>query len=181
MNGPVAATILIAAGLVIGWVYHSRRADQFHGPDPRMNTEVGDWITAADALRRNDAHTVADRLYRRDLPDRAAYQRLVTLSVIGAVACAYEIARIHGQTPGQAPANSMYTLEAPDPHWWEPSNANQRVAAQAATVAANGDSGMVGDLILAHLRPHSLEEAGVVLELLRLYVDLADTPPGGAR
>lgn len=139
----------------------------------RFQEEAASWRAAADALMRRDAVGVADQ-FSPNLPNGELYARTITMGVIGAVHCAEELARLGRHTLGDPRAS--YALEALAPDAWD--DRNQVCAAQAVCAAVNADFGMVTDLMIAHIPPEGIEECGVLLELLQIYVDLAAQPSG---
>jgi len=140
----------------------------------RMANEVDSWLAAVDAFKRKDGVGVADQ-FSPPLEDSDSYARTITMGVIGAIMCARELSQMAGHELGHPPPDTAYGLQALTPDAW--TNPNKRVAMQAVTVAANGDFHMVADLLLAHIPPHGIEETGVLLELLMIYISLTGGCP----
>jgi len=141
----------------------------------RFEQEAASWRAAADAFRRCNAQAVADQ-FSPLLQGEESHARTITMAAVGAILCAQEIARLSGHALGD-PAVS-YDLVALTPDAWD--DRNQVCAVQAVSCAANADFGMVADLLCAHIPPNGIEECGVLIELLTIYVDLVAQPGGVA-
>lgn len=131
------------------------------------------WRIAVDAMRRGDSNTVANQ-FAPDVDNKESYVYTITMGVVGALMCAQEIHRMTPTRPcdHDPPCEAFYSLESLSPEAWN--DRNQVCAAQAVTCAANGDVHMLADLLCAHIKPNSVEETGVLLELLTMYLDLTD-------
>lgn len=128
------------------------------------------WLKAAEQCEAGDTGaattTLAGDATVRSSGDYATY---IALALVGAIACAVEIHRVHGP----APAGQVYGW-GPVSDIQEP-DADDRVAYSLAVTAANGDTRGAGAVLSAYAttdRAGIDRLFGVIASLLVLLVDL---------
>ena len=155
-----------------------------YGKD-QMRDQVGRWMEAAEAFRRQDPAAVGDLLTNPDLPDAHAYSLLVAQTALGAYMCALSIAEAHGHTLDTLPPNREYVVDELRPDL--EASAARRTAMSVIMQSLNGQEQEAVEAVVAYSAPPNRKGVerlcDLTFELLMLYIGFDDlrrrNPPLG--
>jgi hypothetical protein len=141
-----------------------------------------EWLDAADAWRRADLHGCVRLLAPPWLRGPEAFFRVAGLAILAVMLTAWELAKVNGHPlgqPGTCPAHGrerFYYLRplAVSADADAGRVANARAAAQALSMAANGDPCSMRTILLARITPEDQGAAAILLLLMEMFVAAND-------